>query len=126
MIRTTAQRERPHRDYSVPSAGRNSGSPSRGELIVAERDDLGDRPAGDAQNVDRQRQVRALPLPPEVEGDRGLPVHGGGDGSQVLQVREAALDPVVTTASRPTYSPSVGGIEQRTSSRSMAPGFRSS
>src|SRR5690349_17170226 len=28
--RATAQRERPHRDYSVPSAGRRSGSPSRG------------------------------------------------------------------------------------------------
>ena len=28
--RATTQRERPHRDYSVPSAGRRSGSPSRG------------------------------------------------------------------------------------------------
>jgi hypothetical protein len=28
--RGTAQRERPHRDYSVSSAGRRSGSPSRG------------------------------------------------------------------------------------------------
>ena len=28
--RATAQRERPPRDYSVPSAGRRSGSPSRG------------------------------------------------------------------------------------------------
>jgi hypothetical protein len=28
--RATAQREGPHRDYSVPSAGRRSGSPSRG------------------------------------------------------------------------------------------------
>ncbi|MBW8698403.1 hypothetical protein MBT84_02320 [Streptomyces sp. MBT84] len=28
--RATAQRERPYRDYSVPSAGRRSGSPSRG------------------------------------------------------------------------------------------------
>lgn len=28
--RATAQRERPHQDYSVPSAGSRSGSPSRG------------------------------------------------------------------------------------------------
>ena len=28
--RATAQSERPHRDYSVPSAGRRSGSPIRG------------------------------------------------------------------------------------------------
>ena len=31
--RATAQRERPHRDYSVSSAGRRSGSPSRGNWL---------------------------------------------------------------------------------------------
>src|SRR5262245_64005 len=71
------------------------GQPEPRELVVVERDDLGDRPAGDAQNVDRERQVGALPLPPEVEGDGGLAVHGGEDGAQTLHRLEAALDPVV-------------------------------
>jgi hypothetical protein len=62
------------------------------ELVVVERGDLGDRPAGNAQDVDRQRQVRALGLLPEVEGQGGLPVHRGGNGAQAGHALEAALD----------------------------------
>src|SRR5262249_46731458 len=58
---------------------RPRGQPEPGELVVVEGDDLAARPAGDAQRVDRQRQVGALLLLPEVERDRGLTVHRGVD-----------------------------------------------
>ena len=48
--------------------------PEPRELVVVERRDLGDPPAGEAQDVERQREVGALRLVPVVEGHGGLPV----------------------------------------------------
>src|SRR3954453_16927538 len=69
--------------------------PQPRELIGVEGRDLGDRPAGDTQDVDRQRQVCLLVFVPEVEGDGRLPVRGGGDAAQAGHAHEAVLDPAL-------------------------------
>src|SRR5690606_42113028 len=61
------------------------------ELVAVEGGDLSDPAAGDAQDVDGQRQVAAFLFLELVEGERGLPVHGGLDDAQALQIREAEI-----------------------------------
>src|SRR4029453_7367342 len=66
--RVTTPNASHHAAATPPTRAPPRGAPGRpgpGERVVGEGDDLGDPPAGHAQDVDRQRQVRALPLPPE-------------------------------------------------------------
>ena len=55
----------------------SSGSPKAANGVVGERDDLGDRAAGDRQHVERHRAERVRRPARDVVGDRGLAVGAG-------------------------------------------------
>ncbi len=83
------------RHCTTPSAGRRSGNPSRGNWSSWKIDDLGDRPAADPQDVDRQRQVGAARAP--ARGRRR------SAGCRLTEVRTRTH--VTVSSSKPSLDP---------------------
>ena len=104
----TGHGEAPH---DAPSAGRRSGSPSRGnwsswKMTIS----VTAPPVMRRTSIVSGRYAPSLLLP-EVEGDGGLPVDRGRDAPQARHALEAVLDPVVHHRVAADEQAGVGGIE---------------